>query len=271
MKTTIVVAAACLCLASLARAGDGYVTGDVDLRAGPDPAYPTVATLNAGTPVAIQGCVANWSWCDIATASDRGWVAGDFLEEDYDGRRVVVPAFGVQIGIPIVAFSFDAYWGAHYHNERYEGRPWYSDRARWAKIRPRYAPPMRHPIDPNAGKGSAKPVPRAGAAIEQTQGARAPVSAQRANSDHHDAPASQHDAPARHESAQPAAAVAAPAPPAKPAPPHAEQGPPATAQRGEAKSEPHSSAQGKDREPVRKDDRGSDASGKDADPNKHLR
>lgn len=139
------LALACLVGANAAMAGDGYVTGDVDLRAGPDPGYPTVATLHSGTPVSIQGCVKNWSWCDVATTNGRGWIAGDFLEEDYEGHRVVVPAFGVQVGIPIITFSFNSYW-----NEHYRSSPWFHDRARWAKVRPRYAPPMRNPIKPNA-------------------------------------------------------------------------------------------------------------------------
>ena len=76
--------------ATAAFAADGYVTGDVNLRAGPDPSYPSVATLSAGTSVAIQGCVDGWSWCDLASGDNRGWVAGDFLQEEYDGRRVLV-------------------------------------------------------------------------------------------------------------------------------------------------------------------------------------
>ena len=259
MKPVTIVAAGCLFAASLARAGDGYVTGDVDLRAGPDPDYPTVATLNAGTPVSIQGCVANWSWCDVATASDRGWVAGDFLEEDYEGQRVVVPAFGVQVGIPIIRFSFDAYWGAHYHNEHYQTRSWYSDRARWAKVRPRYAPPMRHPIDPNAGKGAEHPAPHVAARSDHAQPAHAaqPAYAQ---------------PPATRESVQPAHAEAnMPKPPAQPARQAAQPPVQHENSKSEHASDHGNDAKGKDKDEVRKDEKGSNAPGKDADTNKHQR
>jgi uncharacterized protein YraI len=116
-------------------AADGYVTGDVNLRAGPDSSYPSVAMLGAGTSVAIEGCVDGWSWCDVATGNDRGWVAGNFLQEEYQGRRVLVPSYGVQIGIPIVAFAFGAYWDDHYRN-----RSWYGDRDRWSHVTPHYRP-----------------------------------------------------------------------------------------------------------------------------------
>jgi uncharacterized protein YraI len=116
-------------------AADGYVTGNVNLRAGPDSSYPSVAMLGAGTPVAIQGCVDGWSWCDVASGNNRGWVAGNFLQEEYQGQRVLVPSYGVQIGIPIVAFVFGSYWDDHYRN-----RSWYHDRDRWSHVTPQYRP-----------------------------------------------------------------------------------------------------------------------------------
>jgi len=119
--------------ATSAFAADGYLTGDVNLRAGPDSSYPSVAMLGAGTSVAIQGCVDGWSWCDVAAGNNRGWVAGNFLQEEYQGRRVLVPSYGVQIGIPIVAFAFGAYWDDHYRN-----RSWYGERDRWSHVTPHY-------------------------------------------------------------------------------------------------------------------------------------
>jgi uncharacterized protein YraI len=116
-------------------AADGYLTGDVNLRAGPDSSYPSVAMLGAGTSVAIQGCVDGWSWCDVAAGNNRGWVAGNFLQEEYQGQRVLVPNYGLQIGIPIVAFAFGSYWDNHYRN-----RSWYHDRDRWSHVTPQYRP-----------------------------------------------------------------------------------------------------------------------------------
>ena len=118
---------------SSAFAADGYVTSDVNLRAGPDSSYPSVAILPAGMPVAIQGCVDGWSWCDVATAEDRGWVAGNFLQEEYQGQRVLIPDYGLQIGIPVVSFAFGAYWDDHYRN-----RSWYGNRERWSHVQPQY-------------------------------------------------------------------------------------------------------------------------------------
>ena len=126
-----------LCLSILvtasAYAADGYVTGSVYLRAGPDPGYPSVAMLDAGTPVAIEGCVDGWSWCDVDAGGNRGWVEGTFLQDDYRGQRVFVPQYGVQIGIPIISFVFATYWQDHYRN-----RSWYSQRAHWSQVQPRY-------------------------------------------------------------------------------------------------------------------------------------
>jgi len=120
-------------------AAEGYVTANVYLRAGPDSSYPRVARLHEGTPVAIEGCVDEWAWCDISNGDDRGWIAGDYLREDYEGRRVLLRDYGVRIGIPIVSFEFGTYWGEHYRN-----RSWYGKRQHWSHVRP------QHPVDMHA-------------------------------------------------------------------------------------------------------------------------
>jgi|SRR5580765_2303983 uncharacterized protein YraI len=136
MKRISPIAALGLSLIAIpaAFAADGYVTGNVNLRAGPDSSYPRVAMLNAGTPVAIEGCIDSWSWCDVATAEERGWVAGNFLQEEYQGQRVLIPEYGLQIGIPIVSFAFGAYWDQHYRS-----RSWYGNRAHWSHVQPQYS------------------------------------------------------------------------------------------------------------------------------------
>ena len=54
-----------LALPALALAADGYTTGNVNLRAGPDSGYPLIDTLPAGAPLSIQGCTSGWEWCDV--------------------------------------------------------------------------------------------------------------------------------------------------------------------------------------------------------------
>jgi len=116
-------------------AGEGYVTTNVNLRAGPDASYPDVGMLDAGTSVAIEGCVDGWSWCDVATGDSRGWLPANYLQQEYQGQRVLVPEYGVRIGIPIVAFTFGAYWDSYYRN-----RAWYGEREHWSHVRPQYQP-----------------------------------------------------------------------------------------------------------------------------------
>lgn len=129
----------CVCFAAplMAHAVEGYVVADISLQAGPDTEYPSITELAAGTPVSIQGCIDGWTWCDVIAGDDRGWVAGSFLEEDFDNQRVIVTDYGPRIGIPVVTFSLGLYWDQHYHN-----RAWYGERQRWESrhIRPHALP-----------------------------------------------------------------------------------------------------------------------------------
>ena len=173
MKRPVLALLAVLFLSTplFAYAADGFVTANVNLRAGPDSDYPLISTIPVGTQLAIQGCTDGWEWCDVIAFGNRGWVAGNYLQYNYQNRRVLVPAYGAQIGIPIVSFVIGSYWGSYYQN-----RPFYRDRSRWYNRpirhrpppRPLHRPPPRPPVQhrppsrpsrPPAGNGGNRPPP----------------------------------------------------------------------------------------------------------------
>ena len=91
----------------------------------------------------VQGCTEGWEWCDVIAYGNRGWVAGNFVEYEYQDQPVLLPAYGAQIGIPIVTFVIGSYWENHYRS-----RPFYRERNRWygrpvARRAP--PPPLRYP------------------------------------------------------------------------------------------------------------------------------
>ncbi|MCB4767819.1 SH3 domain-containing protein [Ancylobacter sp. Lp-2] len=129
----------------------GFVTTNVNLRAGPGTDYPAVVVLGAGTPLSIFGCLDTYSWCDVDWRGYRGWVAAAYLEYDYRGRRVEFPSYAPMIGVPIIGFSVDNYWGRYYRD-----RPWYGDRYRWG------SPPGRRPPPPPGGGWYGGPPPGGG-------------------------------------------------------------------------------------------------------------
>lgn len=83
---------ASLAFPALAQAqADGYVTGNVDLRAGPDLGYPLIALIPAGTEVSVQGCTDGWEWCDVIAADStdpESARAGSSIATEHDTRAV---------------------------------------------------------------------------------------------------------------------------------------------------------------------------------------
>ena len=160
MKYLKLVAGLTVALAALpgvSQAQLAYAAKQVNLRAGPGMEYPVVAILLAGVPVTVQGCVADYRWCDVEAGPSRGWVYGANIVYPYQGSNVPVINYGAMIGIGILAYSVASYWDQHY-----VGRPWYPQRQRWINRPPPppHAPPVQRPAQPeHRGPVGHPPVP----------------------------------------------------------------------------------------------------------------
>ena len=106
---------------------EAYIVSGASLLAGPAADYPAVVGVSPGEPVHVYGCLPDYTWCDVSFQGYRGWFDGRELAHPYNGVRVPLSGFGGQIGVPVVVFSLDDYWGRLYRD-----RPFYRDRARWA-------------------------------------------------------------------------------------------------------------------------------------------
>ena len=141
LKTMLAGAVFAACgLAGTAFASPGYTTTSVTMRAGPGGDFPPVVYLRRGTPTEVYGCLDEFTWCDVDADGQRGWVRGSKLDIAYQGRRVLLPYYGPRIGLPIVTFSFNDYWGRYYSD-----RPFFADRERWGRLPELRVPGFRGP------------------------------------------------------------------------------------------------------------------------------
>jgi len=132
-KILMSVAAFCALIAapSLAEAAvRGFATANVNMRSGPSTGYPAVTVIPVGAPVTINGCMSSVNWCDVSFAGGRGWVSGNYVQASYQSRRVyVAPDYYPRLGIPLVTFDVDTYWGRYYRD-----RDFYRERDRWRRF-----------------------------------------------------------------------------------------------------------------------------------------
>ena len=78
LKTLSKVAAAIVALSSPALA-QSYITGDVNLRTGPNKSYQSVGVLARGTAVNVYGCTPT-GWCEVSTGANYGWASSRYIE-----------------------------------------------------------------------------------------------------------------------------------------------------------------------------------------------
>lgn len=116
-----------------------------NLRAGPATDYPVIAVVPAGISLAVQGCLPEYTWCDVIAGPSRGWMSAGNINYYYQNSYVPLSNYGAAIGIGALGFVLGDYWGSHYRD-----RPFYRDRSRWEGRRfvqpnPRYVAPAPRP------------------------------------------------------------------------------------------------------------------------------
>lgn len=132
IKRLLLVLALSLFSGKLAMAATtSVVITNLNLRAGPSIQFPVVTVLPAGGRVLTNGCLADYSWCDVSFGTYRGWVAARYIQVVYQGNPVIITsAVAPRLSVAVVQFN-QAYWTRYY-----SAYPWYG---RWSVYAPYYA------------------------------------------------------------------------------------------------------------------------------------
>ncbi len=105
---------------------NGYPVTNVNLRAGPGTYYPALLVVPSHAPIAILGCLGDYTWCDVLFQGNRGWMRSIYLQGWYSGYYYSLRDYAPRLGYRVVSFDLGPYWDANYR-----GRPFYADRNRW--------------------------------------------------------------------------------------------------------------------------------------------
>lgn len=127
----------------MAEAAEGWARSSSWLRAGPGTSYPALTRVAAGEAVDVHGCTRRWTWCDISVDGERGWFPGDRIALLRDGRRTALPGAAAVLGLAILGFERNLYWGEHYR-----GRSFGEHRDRAEPVHRFRAPPERPVVMP---------------------------------------------------------------------------------------------------------------------------
>src|SRR5437868_5619055 len=75
MRRTLLTASLAVVLSAIpiaASAARGYALGGAQIFAGPGNDYPVVAQVGSGAAVNVNGCLSDYSWCDVSIGASRG-------------------------------------------------------------------------------------------------------------------------------------------------------------------------------------------------------
>lgn len=97
-------------------------TADLNIRVGPGVQYERFSTIPAGDNIHVNSCLSGYNWCDVSWAGTRGWVSGNYLA--YLGQRYYrrpIPTIATVIGLPVVRYDYNDYYGRHYRGHVFRG------------------------------------------------------------------------------------------------------------------------------------------------------
>ena len=79
---------------------NGYPVTNVNLRAGPGTYYPALLVVPARAPIAILGCLGDYTWCDVFFQGNRGWMRSIYLQGWYQRLLLLAPRLRAAARLP---------------------------------------------------------------------------------------------------------------------------------------------------------------------------
>ncbi|HEV7417214.1 MAG TPA: DUF1236 domain-containing protein [Tianweitania sediminis] len=80
-------------------------TTDLNVRSGPGPQYPVIASIGANEQATLEGCASGSKWCQVTVDGKPGWAYSDYLTSSFSGGSQVVVTERPADAVPVVEYD----------------------------------------------------------------------------------------------------------------------------------------------------------------------
>ena len=78
---------------------------DLNVRTGPGPMYSIVGVIPANGAVAVAGCLADASWCEVTHEGMSGWAAGNYMTANVENAPIALSAGDKRVVLETVTYD----------------------------------------------------------------------------------------------------------------------------------------------------------------------
>ena len=90
---------------AFAQSAEAIAATDLNIRSGPGPQYEVLGVIPGGESAAVDGCLAEASWCKVVFDGKTGWSSSDYLAVGIDEQAVALSTRPATVEVNSVTYE----------------------------------------------------------------------------------------------------------------------------------------------------------------------